>query len=129
MSRLRRARPIRRVLKAGGVVGYLGEFEQLILFAVLQLDRDAHGVRIRETIEERTGRVVSSGAICTTLGRLEERSLVTSRVGDPTPGRAGRPRKFYSVEPAGARALMDPYSTIEAMAGGLIPTLADLAES
>lgn len=72
----------------GGVVGYLGEFEQLILFAVLQLDRDAYGVRIQETIEERTGRVVASGA----------------------------------------RALMDAYSTIQAMAGALIPTLADLAE-
>jgi hypothetical protein len=73
----------------GGVVGYLGEFEQLILFAALQLDRDAYGVRIRETIEERTGRVVASGA----------------------------------------RALMeDAYSTIQAMAGALIPTLADLAE-
>jgi hypothetical protein len=72
----------------GGVVGYLGELEQLILFAVLQLDRDAYGVRIRETIEERTGRVVASGA----------------------------------------RALMDAYSTIQAMAGALIPTLADLAE-
>jgi hypothetical protein len=70
------------------VVGYLGELEQLILFAVLQLDRDAYGVRIQETIEERTGRVVASGA----------------------------------------RALMDAYSTIQAMAGALIPTLADLAE-
>ena len=44
-------------------MGYLGEFEQLILFSVVQLGDDAYGVAIRETIEERTGRVVSSGAI------------------------------------------------------------------
>lgn len=109
-------------------MSYLGEFEQLILFSVLRLGDDAYGVSIREAIEERTGRAVSSGAIYTTLGRLEERGLVTSRVGDPTPGRAGRPRKYYALKPAGARALMDAYETIQAMAGGLIPKLAELVE-
>lgn len=109
-------------------MSYLGEFEQLILFSVLELGNDAYGVAIRETIEERTGRVVSSGAIYTTLGRLEDRGLVTSRVGEPVPGRAGRPRKYYTLTPAGARALMDAYETIQAMAGGLIPKLAELVE-
>ncbi len=107
---------------------YLGEFEQMILFSVLELGDDAYGGAIRETIERRTGRVVSSGAIYTALGRLAERNLVTSRVGEPTAGRAGRPRKYYSLEPAGARALKDSYSTIQAMAGGLISRLTDLAE-
>lgn len=109
-------------------MGYLGEFEQLILFSVLKLGEDAYGVAIREAIEERTGRVVSSGAIYTTLGRLEDRGLVSSRVGAPTPGRVGRPRKYYTLKPAGARALMDAYETIQAMAGGLIPKLAEVAE-
>ena len=54
-------------------MGYLGEFEQLILFSVLLLEENAYGVAIRETIEERTGRAISSGAIYTALGRLEER--------------------------------------------------------
>jgi DNA-binding PadR family transcriptional regulator len=58
---------------------YLGAFEQLILFSVLQLEDGAYGVSIRENIEERTGRTVSIGAIYTTLGRLEERGLVRSR--------------------------------------------------
>jgi DNA-binding PadR family transcriptional regulator len=110
-------------------MGYLGEFEQLILFSVLQLGGDACGVTIRETIEERTGRVVSSGAIYTTLGRLEGKGLVTSQVGEPTAFRAGRPRKLYSLEPAGARALRDAYSTIQAMSGCLITRLSELAES
>ena len=109
-------------------MGYLGEFEQLILFAVVELGDDAYGGAIRETIERRTGRVVSSGAIYTTLGRLAERNLVTSRVGEPTAGRAGRPRKYYSLEPAGARELRATYSTIQAMSGGLIARITELAE-
>lgn len=108
-------------------MGYLGEFEQLILFSVVLLEDDAFGVAIRETIEERTGRVVSAGAIYTALGRLEERGLVRSWVGDPGSG-PGRPRKYYAIEPAGARALMDSYETISAMAGGLIPKLSRLVE-
>ena len=109
-------------------MAYLGEFEQLILFSVLQLGDEAYGVAIRETIEERTGRVVSSGAIYTALGRLEARGMVTSRVGAPTEGRPGRPRKFYTMEGVAARALMDTYSTIQSMAGGLTSRLAELAE-
>lgn len=106
---------------------YLGEFEQLILFSVLHLGSEAYGVSIRESIEERTGRVVSSGAIYTTLGRLEERGFVSSDAGPPLPG-PGRPRKYCTITPAGARALMDAYTTMQAMAGGLIPQLAELAE-
>lgn len=109
-------------------MAYLGEFEQLILFSVLQLGDDAYGVAIRENIEERTGRVVSSGSIYTALGRMEARGLVESRVGEPISGKAGRPRKFYTLEPSGARALRDSYSTIQAISGGLIPKLNRLAE-
>ena len=107
-------------------MGYLGEFEQLILFSVLLLEEDAYGVAIRETIEARTGRAVSSGAIYTALGRLEERGLVSSQVAEAEG--PGRPRKYYALEKAGARALMDAYSTMRTMAGGLIPRLARLAE-
>lgn len=106
---------------------YLGEFEQLILFSLLHLDDDAYGVAIRESIEQRTGRAVSSGAIYTALGRLEERGLVTADAGAQTPG-PGRPRKYYTLTPSGARALMDAYETMQAMAGGLIPRLAKLAD-
>ncbi len=109
-------------------MGTLGEFEQLILFSIVELGDDAYGGAIRETIERRTGRLVSSGAIYTTLGRLAERNLVTSRLGEPIAGRAGRPRKYYSLEPEGARALRASYSTIQAMASGLISRLTELAE-
>src|SRR5688500_12705065 len=108
-------------------MSYLGEFEQLILFALLQLGDDAYGVAIRELIEERTGRTVSAGAIYTALGRLEERGLVRSRTEAPE-GRMGRPRKYYELRREGARALKESYSTIQSMSGGVIPKLTKLAE-
>jgi DNA-binding PadR family transcriptional regulator len=106
----------------------LGAFEQLLLFTVLRLDEAAYGVAIRETLEERTGRAFSAGAIYTALGRLEERGLVSSWIGDPTPGRAGRPPKYYRVEPAGARALLDAYASLQSVAGGVVQDLVALAE-
>ena len=109
-------------------MGHLGELEQLILFAVTALGDEAYGGAIRAHIEERSGRVVSSGAINTTLGRLADRRLVIGRVGDPVPGRAGRPRKYYTLTPAGARDLHESYTTIRAMAGGLLQRLNTLAE-
>ncbi len=107
---------------------YLGAFEQLILFSVLQLEDEAYGVSIRENIEERTGRTVSIGAIYTTLGRLEERQLVRSRTEEPR-GRTGRPRKYYALSPDGARDLRESYDSIQSMAGELIPDLDKLAGS
>ena len=109
-------------------MSHLGEFEQVILFSVVQLDDDACGVSIRDAIHERTGRVVSSGAIYTTLGRLEERGLVISTVTRTTGAGRGRPRKYYELTPKGARALMAAYTKIQAMAGDAIPKLGKLAE-
>ena len=105
----------------------LGSFEQLVLFSVLRLGDGAYGVAIKDALEEKTGRTHSSGAIYTALNRLEERGLVSSRIGEPTPGRAGRPPKYYRVEPAGARALLDIYSSLQSVAGGVVPDLIELA--
>lgn len=105
----------------------LGSFEQLILFCVIRLRDDAYGVPIRETLEEKTGRAVSAGAIYTALARLEDRGLVSSWVGEPTAGRAGRPPKYYRVEPEGARALLAAYETLQSVAGGVVPQLEELA--
>jgi PadR family transcriptional regulator, regulatory protein PadR len=109
-------------------MGYLGELEQLILFAVTALGDEAYGGAIRAHLEERAGRLVSSGAINTTLGRLEERRLVIGRIGAPEPGRAGRPRKYYALTPAGARDLRESYAMIRAVAGRLLPRIDKLAE-
>ena len=109
-------------------MGHLGELEQLILFAVVALGDDAYGGAIRAHIEERSGRIVSSGAISTTLGRLADRRLVVGHVGTPVSGRAGRPRKYYALTSAGARDLQESYTMIRALAGGLSKRLDALAE-
>src|SRR6185295_10998550 len=109
-------------------MGHLGELEQLILFAVIALGDDAYGGAIRAHIEERSGRIVSSGAISTTLSRLADRRLVVGRVGSPLPGQAGRPRKYYALTPAGARDLQESYTAIRALAGRLLQRINALAE-
>jgi PadR family transcriptional regulator, regulatory protein PadR len=115
-----------RKLPRNPEITYLGEFEQLVLFAVLRLE-EASGIAIHDEIEARTGRDVSPGAIYTTLGRLEARGLVTSEVLAQEPGRVGRPRKHYTLQPAGARALRDAYAGLQSLAGGSLAKLGSIA--
>ena len=107
---------------------HLGDFEQILLFAVLRLGKEAHGAVVREQIEVRIGRVVSPGAAYTALDRLEERGFVRSEIGDTAEGRSGRRRKYYALTPAGARALSRSYGDLRDMAAGLLPRLSALAE-
>jgi DNA-binding PadR family transcriptional regulator len=83
---------------------HLGEFEQMIVAVVLRLGDEAYGVPIIETIEELTGREVRSGALSVTLDRMEKKGLIRSRLGDPTEGRGGRPRRYVEITPAGLEA-------------------------
>lgn len=102
----------------------LGEFEQAILFALLELDEEAgYGVRIRETIEERSGRSVSSGAVYTALDRLEDRGFLRSRLGAPTSTRGGRRKRLYRLEAEGAEALARSVRRFQQMSEGLLPAL------
>lgn len=103
---------------------WLGEFEQLVLFAVLHLD-DAYGVRIRQEIESRTGRAVSAGAVYTTLERLEARGLVASSWGEPTPERGGKRKRYYVLRPVGRQALARSWLAMRAMARGVAPKLSE----
>jgi PadR family transcriptional regulator, regulatory protein PadR len=98
---------------------YLGEFEQLILFALAQLDDDAYGVTIRDLLVERTGRRPTFGAIYSTLRRLEAKSLVRSRLGEPEAVRGGRAKKYFALTPRGKSALRDAHGAIVRMAEGL----------
>jgi len=99
----------------------LGDFEQLVLLGVLRLELQdsAYGAAIRQEIHARSGRDVSINAVYTTLDRLESKGLLKSWVGDPTPQRGGRRRKFYALRPAGVAALRQAYRAFTAMAGGL----------
>ena len=108
---------------------HLGEFEQLLMFALVELEGDAHGVTIRRAIEDRTGRQVSPGAVYTALERLESRGFVSSRAGDTTPARGGRRRKYYALKPHGAEVLKRSYETLTSMAEGLESKLSSLASA
>lgn len=88
-----------------GKGNYLGEFEQVVLLALLQLGDEAYGMTIRRAIEEQTERHVAIGAIYATLERLERKALVRSELMDPTPVRGGRAKRFYRLVPKGADAL------------------------
>jgi PadR family transcriptional regulator PadR len=105
----------------------LGEFEQLLLFALLRLGDDAYGVKLRQEIETRTDRLVSAGAVYTAMERLEARGFVSSFIGDPTPQRGGKRKKHYRLEKAGARTLTRSYESLHEMARGVLPKLARAA--
>jgi PadR family transcriptional regulator PadR len=97
----------------------LGRFEELVLLALVRLRENAYGVTIRREIADRTGRDVSFGAVYTTLDRLERKGYVLSRMGDPTPERGGRAKKYFRLEAPGIRALNESRETVARM-GGLI---------
>ena len=85
----------------------LGEVEHLVLVAILRLGDEAYGVPVMEEIARRTGREISKAAVYIALRRLEEKGLVTSTLGDATPERGGRAKRYFTLTKAGARQLRD----------------------
>jgi PadR family transcriptional regulator, regulatory protein PadR len=100
---------------------YLGEFEQIVLLAVLRLGDEAYGVPIRLEIERRTGRKLTVGALYRTLDRLEDKGYVSSAFSDPTPERGGRSKRYFRVRPSGLRTLRASHEALTAMWEGLEP--------
>jgi len=98
---------------------HLGEFEQLVLLAILRLGSDAYGMRIRREIEERAERPTSIGALYLTLERLEEKNLIESRVGEATPERGGRAKRFFTLNPSGREMLRKSLMAVRRMAKSL----------
>ncbi len=97
----------------------LGRFEEIVLRALLRLRENAYGVPIRREIAELTGRDASFGAVYTTLERLERKGYVSSRLGDPTPERGGRAKRYFQIEAPGVRALNQSREELARM-GGLV---------
>jgi PadR family transcriptional regulator len=83
----------------------MGQFEFEVLTAVARLREKAYGVAIWDHLQERHGRKVTIGALYTSLGRLERKGFLSSRIGDPTPERGGRAKKFYRLDAAGVTAM------------------------
>lgn len=88
-----------------GDKAFLGEFEHMVLAAILRLGDRAYGAAIVREIEQQTGRSVSGGSLYVTLDRLEDKGLVSSRMAERSPRRGGRPKRFMSVTPEGLQAL------------------------
>src|SRR5216683_6459026 len=98
---------------------YLGEFEHIIVLALLRLDDRAYGVTVRQEIEFRTHREVSIGAVYATLDRLETKGYVKSHRGDPTPERGGRSKRFFRVTANGVAAVSLTHRALHSMTEGL----------
>jgi len=79
----------------------------MLLLAILRLGEDAYGVTIAQELEEQTGREVVVASVYATLERLQERGLVTSSLGDPTPERGGRAKRYFQITTAGIREARD----------------------
>ena len=97
----------------------LGEFELVILLAILRLRDDAYGVTVRAELAERTGRTVAPGALYTAFERLEHKGLIASRMSDPTPQRGGRAKRHVTVTAAGMEALTRALHAYERLLEGL----------
>ena len=98
---------------------YLGEFEQIILLALMRLADDAYGMKVRREIEERTSRSVTIGAVYATLDRLQSKGLVQSSLGEPTAERGGRAKRTFVVTAEGVVALKQSQAVLERMAEGV----------
>lgn len=97
----------------------LGEFEYLVLLAVLRLQNDAYGMRVRREIAERTRRDVTIGAVYATLDRLEEKGLVAGTLSEPTAERGGRAKRSFRLTGAGITAVNRARRESESMLDGL----------
>ncbi|HEY0794658.1 MAG TPA: PadR family transcriptional regulator [Acidisarcina sp.] len=97
----------------------LGEFEQIVLLAILRLQDSAYGVSIQAEIQCCTGRKTTPGALYTTLDRLERKGVLRARAGEPTPIRGGRAKRFYSVTKEGRHRLTDAQSAFRRLLAGV----------
>lgn len=85
----------------------LGDIEHLVLLAILRLEKEAYGIPILDEVSARSGREVSRATVYVALKRLEQKGLVTSRLGDSTPERGGRAKRFFKLKASGLRALRE----------------------
>jgi PadR family transcriptional regulator PadR len=101
----------------------LGEFEQIVLLALLRLGDAAYGMAVRREIESRTSRHVAIGAVYATLDRMEKKGLVKSSLGDPSPERGGRAKRSFRLTALGSASLKQSQRSLKQMTQGLSPEL------
>jgi DNA-binding PadR family transcriptional regulator len=98
---------------------YLGEFEQMVLLSIMRLGEEAYGLAVKDEMESVAGRTPSSGALYTTLDRMERKGWVTSAAGPSSSERGGRPRRYLRLTPGGLEILARTRNTLLAMWDGL----------
>lgn len=98
---------------------YLGEFEQLVMLALIRLGPNAYGMKIRQEIEKRADRKVSIGSVYATLDRLEEKGYVSSSDGEATSERGGRAKRYFQVTAPGEAVLSQSYARLRSMWRGV----------
>lgn len=102
-----------------GMAEVLGTFEQAVMLALVRLGVNAYGRAVLKEVQARLEREVAAGAVYATLERLEDKGLVSSRLGPGTPARGGRERRFYSIAAAGFRALNEAKAVSDGLWQGL----------
>jgi len=103
---------------------YLGEFEQLVLLALVRLGKEGYGMTVRRELEATSGRSVSIGSVYATLDRLEAKGYLSSSLGEPEPVRGGRARRTFRIESDGLVALAHSRDVLNKMWDGV--SLSDL---
>lgn len=103
----------------GTMAETLGNFEQAVLLAIVRLREDAYGRGILREVQERLEREVAAGAVHATLERLEGKGLIRSRLGQGTPIRDGRAKRYYRLEPAGVEALNNARAAVNHLWHGI----------
>jgi PadR family transcriptional regulator, regulatory protein PadR len=98
---------------------YLGEFELTVMLALLRAGEDAYGVPIAREIEAHSGREAGIASVYAALERLERKGFVTSQVGEPTPERGGRAKKFFHATPLGLQQVRNTRKTLVRLWQGL----------
>lgn len=98
----------------------LGEFEQIAMLAIWKLGSNAYGTTIKEEIEVQASRSVAIGALYTTLGRLEAKGFVRSGLGDATPERGGRAKRFFQLTGDGEVALRKSLQALKKISVGFL---------
>lgn len=97
----------------------LGTTQQLVMLAALRLDDDAYGATIQEELERTAGRSLAISTVYVTMERLEKRGLVESWLGEPTPTRGGKAKRFYRLTEAGIQSLREARAELDRMWSGV----------
>jgi DNA-binding PadR family transcriptional regulator len=100
-------------------MSYAGEFEMLLMLAVMRLGENAYGVTIREELENETSRTLTLGTVYKTLGRLEDKGYLRSCTSEPVAERGGRRKKLYQLSPSGLKAVQRSLADLRSLASGL----------